>query len=97
MRIIYILKILILLIFIGDDITATVGLDKGQTVPVLHGVGAESAAQDAERARELAEEAALHPTSSDDIHMEEDGEVSIVVVDGIVMSPTVCLIFLITV
>ena len=60
-------------------------------VPVLHGEDAELAVQDAERARELANEAALHLSSSDD--MEEDGQVSMVVVDGIVMGPTVCLTF----
>ena len=88
MILVYRLNILIILIFIGDDPAAIVGLDEGQTVPVLHGIGAELAAQDAERARELAREAALHSDSNDD--MEEDGEVSMVVVDGIVMGPTVC-------
>ena len=79
------------LILTGDDPAATVGLDQGQTVPVLHGEGAELAVQDAEQARELANEAALGSGSSDD--MEEDGEVLMVVIDGIVMGPTVCLIF----
>ena len=81
------------LILMGDDPAATVGLDEGQTVPVLHGEGAELAVQDAEQARELANEAALGSGSSDD--MEEDGEVSMVVIDGIDMGPTVCLIFFI--
>ena len=69
------------LILTGDDPAATVGLDEG----------AELAVKDAEQARELANEAALGSGSSDD--MEEDGEVSMVVIDGIVMGPTVCLIF----
>jgi len=80
------------LILIGDDPAAIVGLDEDQTVPVLHGEDAELAVQDAEQARELANEAALGSGSSDD--MEEDGEVSMVVIDGIVMGPTVCLTFI---
>src|SRR5271169_3521756 len=87
---VHMIKILTL-ILIGDDPAAIVGLDEGQTVPVLHGEDAELAVQDAEQARELANEAALGSGSSDD--MEEDGEVSMVVIDGIVMGPTVCLNF----
>ena len=82
---------MLILILIGDDPAAIVGLDEGQAIPVLHGEDVELAVQDAERARELANEAALHSSSSD--HMEEDGQISMVVVDGIVMGPTVCLTF----
>ena len=84
------IKILIL-ILIGDDPAAIVGLDEVPAVPVLHGKDAELPVQDAERAREPANKVALHSSSSD--HMEEDGQVSMVVVDGIVMGPTVCLTF----
>ena len=87
---VYMIKMLIF-ILIGDDPAAIVGLDEGQAILVLHGEDTELAVQDAERARELANEAALHSSSSD--YMEEDGQVSMVVVDGIVMGPTVCLTF----
>ena len=62
-----------------------------KVIPVLYGEDAELAVQDAERARDLANEAALHSSSSD--NMEEDGQVSMVVIDGIVIGPTVCLTF----
>ena len=62
-----------------------------KVIPVLYGEDTELAVQDAERARELANEAALHSSSSD--NMEEDGQVSMVVIDGIVIGPTVCLTF----
>jgi len=72
----------------GDDPAALVGRDENRVVPSLLGEGAEGAAQDAARARELASHV---QEDSDDEPMNVDhAPVKMVVVDGIVMGPTHC-------
>ena len=75
----------------GDDPAAVVGVDENQTVPALTGPDADLAIRDAAQARHDAEHSMLvdqNPTAT-----EEAAPVKMVVMDGIVMGPTVCCIF----
>jgi hypothetical protein len=69
----------------GDDPAALVGVDEQRAVPVLIGEGADLAVQDASQARLNA----LNPQPASD-HMDVDhGSVTMVILDGIVMGPSV--------
>lgn len=72
----------------GDDPAATVGVDENQTLPHLEGQYANRAAQDAQNARRRASEAQNVNVDSDTL-IDHNHFVNMVVVDGIVMGPTV--------
>ena len=69
----------------GDDPAALVGVDEQRAVPVLVGEGADLAVQDATRARLNV----LNPQSTSDDMDVDDGVVTMVILDGIVMGPSV--------
>ena len=75
----------------GDNHAAVVGVDENQTVPALTGPNADLAIRDAAQARHDTEHS-MHvdqnPTAT-----EEAAPVKMVVMDGIVMGPTVYCIF----
>ena len=72
----------------GDDPAALVGRDENRVVPSLLGEGAEDAAQDAARARELA--SCVQEDSDDEPMNVDHAPVKMVVIDGIVMGPSHC-------
>ena len=88
----------------GDDPAALLGIDDNRAVPVLVGDGAELAAQEAAQARQVAEEAAqARNAAADRMDIDEDSSssgsnsaspIKMVVLDGIVMGPTVSVIHL---
>jgi hypothetical protein len=69
----------------GEDPAALVGVDEQREVPVLVGEGADLAVQDATRARMNA----LHPQPANDDMDVDHGSVTMVILDGIVMGPSV--------
>ena len=76
----------------GDDPAAVVGIDENQSVPGLTGPDADLAIRDAAQARYDAENSMLiEQTSASTVA----APVKMVVLDGIVMGPTVCFYILI--
>jgi len=74
----------------GDDPAAMVGVDENRAVSLLLGDDADLAAQDAAQARHNAQ---YHPDEEIDVN-EAPGYVTAIVMDGVVMGPTVSILIL---
>ena len=79
----------------GGDPAALVGVDENRAVPALVGEGADLAAEAAEQARQTAFEAGseIDDDMSIDDQPAHNSYTTMAVVDGIVISPSVCYLF----
>ena len=77
----------------ADDPAAIVGVDENQTVPHLEDQFAQRAVQDAQAARTAVNLQAQNQNIDPESLVDPDCFVNMMVVDGIVMGPTVCEFF----
>ena len=73
---------------VNEDPAAVIGADENGTVPALTGEYADLSAQEATRERQAARNRAISSDTDDEMDVDAD-DVKMVVVDGVVIAPTV--------